>query len=71
MVAVASKRRQIVHHDAKPFQGSDTQQCHVTRLGEDDFVVGFEALGAQNRVPGFSLNPLLSGGGECRACAAG
>jgi hypothetical protein len=51
----------VVDHDAKSLQRSNSKQCHIAGLGKDDFIVGFETLGTENRVTHFPFD-LLSGG---------
>src|SRR5438128_9961344 len=54
----------VVHHHTEAFQGSRPKQGHVPWLRKDDFIVGFVAFGAENRVTHFTLTLLLCGGGE-------
>ncbi len=59
----------VAHDYAEAFDGADTQQRHVTRLGENHFIVGFITVGAENYAANVAFNGLF-GRGEKRALAA-
>lgn len=52
----------VVHNDAKSFDGSYAEKIGIAWLGEHDFIDRLEILGTKNRVADVSLNNLRRGG---------
>ena len=47
----------VIHHDAEAFERAQSQQVQIGGFGEDDFVGGFVALGAEDGAPSSVVEP--------------
>lgn len=55
---------EVVHHHAEARQRPDAEQRQVAGLSENDFVIRFASLRAEDGIPDFALDLRLRGRGE-------